>query len=221
MKDFIKWLGVNDKIAKVVVWLMIIMIMLITINAALNSLGFSHYQITYQNLKQIDSSIALDVFSSLLLCLLNFYCIVLLVFRLKEAKRIFKYAIIYTILNWLITAQISYIATQIFIVVFTLLFCYFYSNKNKKYILYGIIAFVVDTAVQGVAYLYKINYIDFDKIGSVTVSLLSIDYLIIMGIIILVKEIYLKKRSEKVCGMDQEVGYGSANSKKKTNLPKN
>ena len=53
MKDFIKWLGVNEKVAKVVVWLLIIMTSLIIVNAALESLGFPHYAITYDNLKRI------------------------------------------------------------------------------------------------------------------------------------------------------------------------
>lgn len=40
MKDFCKWLGVNEKIAKIVVWLFIIFIGLIIFNAAFESLGF-------------------------------------------------------------------------------------------------------------------------------------------------------------------------------------
>ena len=54
MKDFIKWLGVNEKIAKVAVWMLIFMVALIIVNTALESLGFPHYAITYDNLKQIN-----------------------------------------------------------------------------------------------------------------------------------------------------------------------
>ena len=53
MKKFIKWLGVNEKVAKIAVWLLIIMVSLIIINAGLASLGFPNYQITYNNIKQI------------------------------------------------------------------------------------------------------------------------------------------------------------------------
>ena len=49
MKDFVKWLGVNEKIAKVVVWLLIIMVMLILTNTMLESLGFPYYKITYDS----------------------------------------------------------------------------------------------------------------------------------------------------------------------------
>ena len=218
MKDFIKWLGVNEKIAKVVVWLFIIMVMLITINAALDSIGFPHYQLTYENLKSIDTVKLIRILASSAVCFLNFYSVVLLVFRIKDAKNILKYALLYTVLNWIVTEISNYAISQIFIVVFILLFCFLYSEKKFKYILYGMVSFVINTVVQAITYLCKMNLIDFSKVTEVTRALLSIDYFIIMGVIILVKEIYLKKRSEKVCGMDQVVGYGLENSKKKTNL---
>jgi len=220
MKDFVKWLGVNDKVAKVVVWLFIIIIMLVLINLALDSIGLPHYQITYQNLKQVNSTKAIRIISSTLVCILNFYCMILLVFRLKEAKPIFKYAVLYTALNWLITELFNYAIVQAFIIIFVLVFCYFYSKKKIKYILYGILSICINMAIQGIAYMYKIHYVDFASMNAITVALLSIDYFIIMGVIILVKEIYLKKRSEKVCGMDQEAYCGSVNSKKKVNSPK-
>lgn len=222
MKDFINWLGVSEKAAKVVVWLFIIMIMLITINASLDSLGFTHYQITYDNLKQINETKFLGTLSSLLVCVLNFYCIVLLVFRIKEAKKIFKYALLYTILNWLIVSIFNYGILQAYIVIFITAFCYLYSNKNWKYIIYTILAFLINTIVQGIAYFYKAHLINFSKVSAETRFLLSIDYFIIMAIIILVKEIYLKKRGENKCqiGQDQVVGYGGVNSKKKQNLQK-
>lgn len=220
MKDFIKWLGVNEKIAKVVVWSMILMTMLILTNAMLNSIGFPHYQITYQNLKALDESIVLDTISSLIVCFLNFGCIVLLVFRTKETKPILKYAILYTVLSWIVTRIFNYVVLQIFILLFILIFCYFYSNKNWKYIIYGIISLVINTAIQGITYAYKMKMIDFSNISDLTRALISIDYFIIMAVIILVKEIYLRKRGEKVCITDQEVGFGLANSKEKTNSQK-
>ena len=221
MKDFIKWLGVNEKVAKVVVWLMIIMIMLILTNTMLESIGFPHYRITYQNLRQIDGNLFIETVSSLIVCFVNFLCITLLVFRIKETKSIIKYGILYTLLNWVITKIFNYAILQVFIISFVIVFCYLYSKKNKKYILYGILSIIINIAVQGITYLYKMNLIDFSKISDTTRALLSIDYFIIMGVIILVKEIYLKKRSEKVCITDQEVCFGLENSNKKTNLQKN
>ena len=47
MKDFVKWLGVNEKVAKAIVWLLIIMVTLIIFNMGLESLGFPYYKITY------------------------------------------------------------------------------------------------------------------------------------------------------------------------------
>ena len=61
MKDFIKWLGVNEKIAKVAVWLLIIMVTLIIVNTALASLGFPNYQITYSNLVNINIDKKLNI----------------------------------------------------------------------------------------------------------------------------------------------------------------
>ena len=72
MKDFIKWLGVNEKIAKVAVWLLIIMVTLIIVNTALASLGFPNYQITYDNIKNISTNVILDTLSRILVCFLNF-----------------------------------------------------------------------------------------------------------------------------------------------------
>ena len=56
MKDFIKWLGVNEKIAKIAVWLLIIMVFLIVLNTALASLGFPNYQLTYDNLIKVNKN---------------------------------------------------------------------------------------------------------------------------------------------------------------------
>ena len=53
MKEFTKWLGINDKLAKIIIWILIAMIMLIIINAALKSVGFPECQITYDNIKNL------------------------------------------------------------------------------------------------------------------------------------------------------------------------
>ncbi len=195
MKDFIKWLGVNEKVAKVAVWMLIIMVFLIIVNTALNSLGFPYYAITYDNLKNIDLGGTIDIILNCVVCILNFCSITLLVFSIKETKTIVKYSILYMILNWIFKEMFGYAALQIFIIVFILIFCYLYSNKNLKYVLYGFFALATNALVQGIAYTYKIKLIDYTSLSTTTQTLLSFDYFIIMAIIILVKEIYLKKRS--------------------------
>ena len=221
MKEFIKWLGVNEKIAKVVVWMFIIMVMLITINTALDSLGFPHYQITYENLKQIDTSLLINTFLSCLACIANFYCTVLLVFRVKESKRIFKYAILYMILDWIVTSIFGNGILQVYIFIFIMIFCYLYANKKAKYLLYAFISLFINTIAQAVIYFFKISNINYFKTNELTRIILFLDYLIIMAIIILVKEIYLKKRGEKICGAAQVAGYGLENLNKKTKSQKN
>lgn len=222
MKDFIKWLGVNEKVAKVAVWMLIIMVFLIVINTALTSLGFPHYAITYDNLKEINTVKAVNVLSNCIICILNFYAILLLIFRIKETKKLFKWAILYLILNWIITEFIGYIAVQIFIFLFFIIFPYLYSKRNWKYLLYGIGAVLINIIAQAVMYTYKLKFIDITELNRLTRALLSVDYFIIIGIIIVVKEIYLKKRGEKRCGeMDQKAYYGGESSTKKTNSPKN
>ena len=218
MKDFVKWLGVNEKVAKVVVWLLIIMVTLIIFNTAMESLGFPYYAITYKNMLRINNDEKLVNFIvGAIMSFLNFYSIVLLVFRVKEAKSILKYAILYMIMNYFINIFLGYSALQVFIILFILTFCYLYSNKNIKYIIYSILAFISTTIIQGVWFLSKARFIDYTKLNYSTKSILSLDYFIIMAIIILVKEIYLKKRGEKLCGLHQDAGYGLVNSKTKAN----
>ena len=130
MKEFIKWLGVNEKVAKVVVWLMIIMVMLIIINASLSSIGFPHYRITYDNIKTIKTSYILEVITAFLACALNFLSIVMIVFRVKELKRVSKYVPLYVAFNWLITNIFNEATLQVFIIIFVIVFCYLYSNKH-------------------------------------------------------------------------------------------
>lgn len=196
MKDFIKWLGVNEKVAKVAVWLLIIMVFLIVINTSLSSLGFPHYQITYDNIKDVSINKLIDNGSRCVICFLNFYATMLLIFRIKETKNIFKYSIMYVLLNIIVTKSFGYIASQVFIFTFYLIFPYLYSKKNWKYIIYGFTALMVNTVVEAIMYVYKLSLVDVTQISRLTRSLLSVDYFIIMAIIILVKEIYLKKRGE-------------------------
>ena len=197
MKDFIKWLGVNEKVAKIAVWLLIIMVFLIVLNTALASLGFPNYQITYDNLIKVNKNNFLEIMLSCILCILNFYAIVLLVFRIKEAKPIFKYALIYLLLNWIVSSVFNQGVLQFFIIAYCIIFCYFYSKKNWKYLIYGTIAIIIDATIQGIWYTFKAQFIDYSLLNKASQTLLSLDYFIIIGIIILVKEIYLKKRGER------------------------
>lgn len=194
MKDFIKWLGVNEKVAKVVVWMMIIMVCLIIINTALTSLGFPHYAITYDNFKNMDLGKLANRIIRCIVCILNFYSILLLIFRIKDIKRLFKWGILYMILNWIIFLTSNYVLLQIFIFLFFILFPFFYSGKKIRYIFFGLVSLIINTVIQGICYYYKASLIDLTSISAFTQSLLSMDYFIIMAIIILVKEIYLKKR---------------------------
>ena len=108
----------------------------------------------------------------------------------------------------------NYVISQIFILGYILIFFFKYSYNNWKYIIYGIGALLVNTIAQYICYIYKIRLIDFSSINQATKTILSLDYFIIIGIIILVKEIYLKKRGEKQW---DKVGYGLDNSKTKEN----
>ncbi len=194
MKDFCKWLGVNEKIAKLVVWLFIGMSFLIVTNIMLESIGLPFYKITVDNLAKINTNKALEFLSAWLMSFLNFYSIVLLVFRTKEFKKIFKYAILYLVLNALINQLFGYVAAQIYIFVFIILFCYFYSKKNWKYALYGLISILVNIFIQFICYLYKIRFIDIENINYFFRFIFSIDYLIFMFIIIFIKELIIKKK---------------------------
>lgn len=196
MKDFIKWLGVNEKVAKVAVWILIIMVFLILTNTLLSSLGFPNYRITYENIKEIDVGEIANLLSRFIVCILNFYAILLLVFRVKETKKLFKWAILYLILNIIINQIGGYIATQVFIIIFFLSFSYFYSDRKSKYIIYGILAIMINIIIEGIVYYFKASLINLNEISRLTRSLLSIDYFIIIFIIILVKEIYMRKRGE-------------------------
>ena len=197
MKDFVKWLGVNEKIAKVAVWMLIFMVFLIVFNTGLESIGFPNYKITYDNLKQINTHIIVDYIINWIVILLNFFSIIFLIFRIKHFKKIIKYSIIYLILNIIIETIFNAGVVQAFIISFIIIFSFIYSGKKWQYLIYSIISIIVNVIIQGIAYLYKVKFITFDELSMTTQAILSIDYFIIMAVIILVKEIYIKKRGEK------------------------
>lgn len=196
MKDFVKWLGVNEKVAKVVVWILMIMVSLIIINSFMESIGLNYYKITYESIKKVSINKILEYLTVYIVTLLNFYSIVLLVFRVKETKRILKYALLYLVLNSILTLYLPKSIMLIFVIGYTTIFSYFFSGKKWRYVLHTIIAFIFTTIIQGIWYLSKIRFIDTLSLNNITKSLLSLDYFIIMAVIILVKEIYLKKRGE-------------------------
>lgn len=196
MKDFCKWLGVSEKFAKIVIWLFIIMTMLIIFNIAFESMGLPYYKLTIENLSKIDYPKILEYLMSWILTLLNFYTMVFLVFPIKDFKKIFKYSILYLVLNILVFNLFGNGVLQIFIPIFIIIFSYLYSNKNKKYILYSIIGYVTSIIVQFVCYLYKVRFIDFININGFNKLLTSLDYFIFMFIIILVKEVVIKDKKK-------------------------
>lgn len=219
MKDFFEWLGVNEKVAKVVIWIFVIMVMIISTNMLFESIGLPYYKITYDNLVTGTYSKAGSVILNCIVGLLNFYSIIFLVFRVKEFKKIFKYSLLYLVLNVLVNTVFGYGVLQVFIAGYIVVFCYLYSNRNWKYALYGVIALIVDLVIQGLDYMYKVRFIDYSAVDGMTRFILSADYFIIIGIMIIVKEIYLEKRSDKLCGeAEQEAYSGSDNLTKKESL---
>lgn len=194
MKEFCKWLGVNEKFAKVIVWIFIIMSMLIVFNSAFESMGMPYYKLTVENLSKIDYPKVFDYGISWIVALLNFYAMVFLIFPIKDFKKIFKYSILYLILNIIVLNLFGNGALQIFIALFIVIFSYLYSNKNKKYILYGILSCIISTIIQYVCYLYKARFIDFVNISGLNKLLVYSDYVLFMFIIILVKEIIIKNK---------------------------
>ena len=187
MKDFCKWLGVSEKTAKVIVWIFIIMVFLIITNSMLESVGLPYYKLTVENLSKIDYPKLLDYVISWIIVLLDFYGVMFLIFPIKDFGKIFKYSILYLILNILVFNLFGNGVLQIFIILFTLIFSYLYSNKNKKYILYGFVGYLVSVIVQYICYLYKVRFIDFTNINGLNKLFTSLDYFIMMFIIVLVK----------------------------------
>lgn len=197
MKDFLKWLGINEKIAKVAVWALIIMILLIIFNAFLESIGVPYYKLSVENLSKINTSTILEYLSAWIMTVLNFLSIVLIVFRIKDFKKIFKYSILYLIMNIILLNIANYTILQVFIILFVILFCYLFSGKKWKCALYAIGSILLNFALQYVTYIYKLQFIDYNKVNSLGKLVLSIDYYLMLTLIIVVKEIYLRKRGEK------------------------
>lgn len=197
MKDFCKWLGVSEKTAKVIVWIFIIMVFLIITNSMLESVGLPYYKLTVENLSKIDYPKLLDYVISWIIVLLDFYGVMFLVFPIKDFGKMFKYSILYLILNIAVFNLFGNGVLQIFIILFTLIFSYLYSNKNKKYILYGFVGYLVSVIVQYICYLYKVRFIDFTNINGLNKLFTSLDYFIMMFIIVLVKEIIIKNKNKK------------------------
>ena len=196
MKDFLKWLGVNEKIAKIAVWLLIFMVSLIILNVFLESVGFPYYKITAENLSKINYGKVGELVLQFTLSVFNFYSTIFLVLRVREFKKTIKYALLYLILNVVIVNTFDYAVSQIYIFVFILAFLFFYSKKNWKYLVYGIGALAFNTAIQYVCYLYKCRFVDFNSIGLLNTLITSLDYFIIMMFVIIVKEIYLNKKTK-------------------------
>ena len=217
MKEFLKWLGVNEKVAKVVIWLAVIMGFLIMTNALLDSIGLPYYKITVDNLVKIKTYKVFEYLTSWIVIFLNFYTIIFLIFRVKDFKRIFPYSILYLLGNILVSETIGVLASQIYIIVFLLGFCYFYSGKKVKYILYGLISLITNTVIQYIWFTYKASSINIAELNSATTTILTLDFFIIMTIIILVKEIYLRQRG---CKKWDTVGSGLELSTKKVNSQK-
>lgn len=197
MKEFCKWLGVSEKFAKVVVWIFIIMAFLIVTNIMLESVGLPYYKLTVENLSKIDYPKMFEYLLAWIATLLNFYTMIFLIFPIKDFNKIFKYSILYLILNIIVFNLFGNGALQIFIALFIMIFSYLYSNKNKKYILYGMITCIVSAFVQFVCYLYKIRFIDYTDINNLNRILVSLDYVLLMFIIILIKEIIIKSKNKK------------------------
>lgn len=197
MKEFCKWLGVSEKFAKVVVWIFILMSFLIVTNVMLESVGLPFYKLTVENLSKINYPKVLEYIFAWIVTLLNFYVMIFLIFPIKDFGKIFRYSILYLILNIIVFNLFGNGVLQTFIFIFIIIFSYLYSNKNKKYILYGIMAYVVSSFIQYVCYLYKVRFIDFTNINGLNKFLTSLDYVLLMFIIILVKEIIIKNKKKK------------------------
>lgn len=194
MKDFCKWLGVNEKVAKIVVWIGIVMIFLIMTNAMLESVGFPYYKLTVDNLSKISINKMVEYILSWILCLLNFYSVVFLIFKFKDFKKIFKYSLIYLVIGIFVNTIFDYAIAQVFIICYILTFCYLFSNKSLKYVLYGLIAYILNIFIQYICYMYKVRFIDFNNISYINKFLTSFDSLILMWIMIVIKEKLIKRR---------------------------
>lgn len=200
MKDFCEWLGVSDKIAKLIIWLFVGMCFLIVTNIMLESVGLPYYKITVENLSKINTNIVLDYLFNWSLIILDFILTIFLVFKLKDVKKILPYLILYLFLNIVIKNIFGSFGVQIFIPIFTVITCYVYSKRNWKYLFYGFGAYLLSVFVQYICYLYKLRFVNYESLNEINKFLTSIDYFIILIVIILVKNIILKRREENKNG---------------------
>ena len=197
MKEFFNWLGVNEKIAKLIFWLFVIMGFLIMFNTLLDSLGLPYYKVTVENLSKIKLNNFLNKLCALIVSLMNFYSIIFLVIRIKEIKKVFPYSMVYIVIIVLIGKIFPYAINQIIITGMVCLFLFLISNKNKRYILYGLLALFISSLVQYIClYLFKVKYIADITIEGLNYLFTSLDYFIFIFFIILVKEVYLKYKKE-------------------------
>ncbi len=198
MKEFFKWLGVNDKVAKVAIWVLIIMGFLIMTNAMLESIGAPYYRVTIENLSKINYSKVLDIVISWITSLISFLAITLLVFRISDFKKILingiAYVVILTIFVQLFDTNQFWFVGQLFMAIYMCCFCYLKSNKNWKYILYCLGSLAFNILLQYISYTYKLQFIDYSLTNTIERLVLSLDYYIIVFLIIIGKEIYIKKR---------------------------
>lgn len=195
MKDFIKWLGVNEKVAKLTVWLLIFMITMIIINTCLESIGMPYYKVTIENLSKIKINSLINYLCVIAVSVLNYVLTIFIVIRTKEIKKLLPYVLVYTIIPIIVTKYLGYGVTQVFIFVYTMYTIIKFSEKPIKGIYKGLIAIVINTIVQYICYYtFKLKYIEVTKLEGLNYLLTSLDSFLILLIIIIVKELYLYKR---------------------------
>lgn len=195
MKDFIKWLGVNEKVAKLAVWLLIFMITLIIINSCLESIGMPYYKVTIENLSKIKINSLINYLCVIAVSVLNYVLTTFIVIRTKEIKKLLPYVLVYTIIPIIVTKYLGYGVTQVFIFVYTMYTIIKFSEKPIKGIYKGLITIVINTIVQYICYYtFKLKYIEVTKLEGLNYLLTSLDSFLILLIIIIVKELYLYKR---------------------------
>ena len=194
MKDFCKWLGVNEKIAKVVVWVFIFMISLIIINTALESIGLPFYKLTVANLSKVNCCEFITMLIEAASATFNWLSITLLVFPFKEIKRVMPWAILYLLILGVVNYAFNKAAVQIYILVFCLVFCYLFSGKKIKYLAYCLFSFFINTVVQYLCYLYKVRFVSNSALKGLNYLITFVDYLLIMSIILFIKEKVMKKK---------------------------
>ncbi|MDD5979646.1 MAG: hypothetical protein PUC23_00855, partial [bacterium] len=66
--------------------------------------------------------------------------------------------------------------------------------KNLKYVLYGVISFIINTFIQYICYLYKLRFVEISDINNLLKFIASIDFLVVMFIIIFIKELIIRNK---------------------------